>query len=497
MEAHRRDIGICGTFDVQNYGDLLFPLIAESELRERLGDVAVRIFSYNTRTPPYWPYAVTSLTELPLFAPYLDGLLIGGGFIIRFDKSVAPEYIPPDPNIHHPTGYWLTPALIALQHNIPVIWNAPGMHCNEIPPWANPLMEVALSLSSYIAVRDEPSRSALQCLTSTPITVVPDTAFGLSRLLNLEGEPSAEFTRLCGTSGLDRPYVLIQATLGLDGFVQFLKNNSECLRNFRFLALPISPTMGERPEFIDCDLPGLVRLDTWPEPLLIAELIGRSEGVVGHSYHLCITALVSGVPVFTRQNLTNGKYCVLQDFENIFLLPPDGELNVNWFFARLGRNAPTASVLASRKLLSDHWDRIAATFRAERPRTASSMGRCWQSLPGSLEDAAAREQTVAAALAKEQVESHKHLERAMAASSSEAMTQRRLDEALANLAASCLESAERQKGLDGLEKQLAAVHAEMGARNARIAELTESYSWRLTAPLRALGRQRRRNGASS
>jgi lipopolysaccharide transport system ATP-binding protein len=37
MQEQPWQIGICGTFDVANYGDLLFPLIAESELTERLG----------------------------------------------------------------------------------------------------------------------------------------------------------------------------------------------------------------------------------------------------------------------------------------------------------------------------------------------------------------------------------------------------------------------------------------------------------------------------
>ena len=37
MEERRWEVGMCGTFDVANYGDLLFPLIAESELTERLG----------------------------------------------------------------------------------------------------------------------------------------------------------------------------------------------------------------------------------------------------------------------------------------------------------------------------------------------------------------------------------------------------------------------------------------------------------------------------
>src|SRR6266513_585460 len=171
MGDRRWEIGICGTFDVANYGDLLFPLIAESELTERLGAVTLHRFSYYSKTPPEWPYAVTSVTALPEMIDRLDGLLIGGGFLIRFDKEVAPGYAPPAPEIHHPTGYWLTPALIALQHDVPVAWNAPGTDGKAIPAWANPLMATALTLSRYVSVRDEPSRSALEPLTSTPIAV--------------------------------------------------------------------------------------------------------------------------------------------------------------------------------------------------------------------------------------------------------------------------------------------------------------------------------------
>src|SRR4051794_35856228 len=146
MKDREWQIGLFGTFDVENYGDLLFPLIAEAELTERLGAVNLHRFSYHAKAPPDWPYVVTSVTELPRLADGLDGVLIGGGFIIRFDKEVAPAYGPPISSIHHPTGYWLTPALIALQHGIPLIWNAPGMHCNDIPVWADPLMELAYPL---------------------------------------------------------------------------------------------------------------------------------------------------------------------------------------------------------------------------------------------------------------------------------------------------------------------------------------------------------------
>jgi SAM-dependent methyltransferase len=114
-------IGVCGTFDVANYADLLFPVIAESELTERLGPLTLHRFSYGAKTPPDWPYEVTSVADLPAKVRALDGMLIGGGFLIRFDKDVAPGYLPPVPRIHHPTGYWLTPALVALQHDVPVL----------------------------------------------------------------------------------------------------------------------------------------------------------------------------------------------------------------------------------------------------------------------------------------------------------------------------------------------------------------------------------------
>src|SRR5262245_45755319 len=127
MENNTWEIGLTGTFDVENYGDLLFPILAEAELTERLGPLRLHRFSYHSKNTPDWPFEVMSLTELPRLATRLDAMLIGGGFIIRFDKEVAAGYGPPVPSIHHPTGYWLTPALIALQHGIPVIWNAPGM----------------------------------------------------------------------------------------------------------------------------------------------------------------------------------------------------------------------------------------------------------------------------------------------------------------------------------------------------------------------------------
>ena len=58
-------IGMVGTFDVDNYGDLLFPLLAEAELSRRLGSIKLHCFSYHQKSPPDWPFQVDQLTEFP------------------------------------------------------------------------------------------------------------------------------------------------------------------------------------------------------------------------------------------------------------------------------------------------------------------------------------------------------------------------------------------------------------------------------------------------
>jgi hypothetical protein len=220
------------------------------------------------------------------------------------------------------------------------------------------------------------------------------------------------------------------------------------LRNFRFLVLPISPVFGERQQIVDTDLPGAVRLADWPGPLVIAELIGRSEAAVGYSYHLFISALASGVPVFTSQNMFEGKYTALEDFETIFVLPGEGEPDIDWFLARVGRTQPSAAARATCEPLCNHWNRIAEALRAEPTATSPVLNRFWQSLPALLEDAPS--------------------------------------------AAAQREAAQLQAKLDDTGRQLTAARAGLSTRDARIADIMASRSWRLTAPLRFVGRHLRR-----
>ena len=485
MREGKCEVGICGTFDVANYGDLLFPLIAERELEERLGPVNLRRFSYHAKRAPEWPFEVTPLSALPEMITGLDGLLIGGGFVIRFDKDVAPGYAPPTPEIHHPTGYWLSPSLLALQHDVPLVWNAVGVVGGGIPGWANLLVKAVLNLGQYISVRDEASRTDLASIADAPVAVVPDTAFGLSRLVNFQGAPSADFSALRQACGLDGPYVVVQAGEAMAGFAGFLRQRADRFGNLRFLALPIGPCLGDEECWLD-GVPGVVRLPCWPAPLLTAELIGRAEAVVGHSYHLCITALTAGVPVFIHHAMPARRYSVLQQFDTLFELPLDGQPDTCWFAARIGRNgtAPAAGALC--ESLRGHWDRIADAIRGQRQATSVALGRLWQSLPTVLESAA-REDIFPIGFFEARSAKEARLAEVHAARSEAAEGQRRLQEAQDELTAVRQVLDDRRGLADELRRELSVERANAAAGEARLSEIRSSISWKLTAPLRLAG----------
>jgi lipopolysaccharide transport system ATP-binding protein len=383
-----RHIGIVGTFDVQNYGDLLFPLLAEAELSRRLGPIHLHRLSYHAREAPPWPYPVTSLTELPELLNELDGLLIGGGFIIRFDKFVAPDYESPSPYIHHPTGYWLTPALMALQQGKPLVWNAPGMHCNPIPDWAAPLLRLALEHSACVRVRDALSCDALQAICpNAQIEVLPDTAFALPRLLN-DKQPSNAFTRLCNEVGLGPLYIVIHALSLAEPYIRMLENDPEAFAEFQIVLIPIGPVIDDDSALLAARLPQAIRLPFWPDPLLLAEILANAQALIGYSYHLAITGLVFGVPVFCLADMSCGKYTALARFPGLHTLAPGQPPSVSWFLQYTGKADPSEQACAAMQALDDYWDQTAALIKRGRSRPAPPFAAFWQDLPNLLEDPA-------------------------------------------------------------------------------------------------------------
>lgn len=357
--ARRPVIGMVGTFDVANFGDLLFPEIAKSELERRLGPVDLRRYAPRRMASPPWPYAVGSIDDLVGALREMDLLVVGGGHLVRFDHAVAPGYGATASAIPHPSGYWLSPTLAAVANGVPVAWNGLGASA-DTPTWARPLLAGALRAVDHVAVRDRASLDELaEVAPGVKIDLVPDSAFGIASVL--ASDPASLPAVLQGS-----PYVIVQASAGLRGLGDRLPTAVEGARaaGRLVLELPVSPVLGDRVGTLG-QLGDVVTLDAWPPPLALARIIAGAQAVVAQSMHLTIVAVARGVPVIRRPSQPGTKYADLDGLPGVHLVG-DGE-DLGALLGSLTSSTPSPRVLESVAQLEPHWDRIASLVRDDAP----------------------------------------------------------------------------------------------------------------------------------
>jgi hypothetical protein len=342
-----------GTFDVENYGDLLFPLIAAAALDRRGRQISVVPFSVNGKSEASWPFQVRRVEDLAASLSSLSAMLIGGGQIVRFDQRYYPVPVPA--NVEMPVAYWLIPAVQAALAGKPVIWNAVGAWTGSPrAPWHDELLRQVFAASYLIGVRDTASRDYLARLApGADIEFLPDTAFGLSRLWPLQ-EESAEFGSWRRALGVKGNYVVVQANASVGLYRSTIEYLVRTIGGTNAVILPVCWCHGDRTE----DFPELkVRAflsREWLGPRLISEIIGRSEFVFASSLHACITALSYGVPGARVPIYSDRKFELLSEFEGI--VPIDNKEALSRLIHRGRRTEPRAVEYADR--LDHYWDTV-------------------------------------------------------------------------------------------------------------------------------------------
>lgn len=177
---NQKKIAVFGTFDVDNYGDLLFPHIAEYRLRNYQLD-----FVSPTTYETLFNDAKSVITFENSRNKHYDGVLIGGGNILHLDDNSNTVY--KDFSGFSYADLWVGAVKLAAKLQKPSLFNAPGISHHFRTKLHQEIARSVFSNSSYVAFREQYSTDIANDLfdkkNSNPsLKTTIDTAFDISAM---------------------------------------------------------------------------------------------------------------------------------------------------------------------------------------------------------------------------------------------------------------------------------------------------------------------------
>jgi hypothetical protein len=197
-----------GTFDVENYGDLLFPIVARSFLAEL--EAEFEWISPKGGAPVCADaVASTGVLDLPWREWSFDLALIGGGNIVTPRPTDLPAYGEPKhlASIAYPT-LWLSACLKAAECKAVIAWDAPGTMAKGWSAGAGAALNGCLGLSDYVALRETEGLDWLDEPVRRTIRSVPDTVVALPRVWP-KASLAPEGDAIRREFGLEAPYFIV------------------------------------------------------------------------------------------------------------------------------------------------------------------------------------------------------------------------------------------------------------------------------------------------
>ncbi|MBP0445055.1 polysaccharide pyruvyl transferase family protein [Roseomonas sp. SSH11] len=368
LESPRRVL-VTGTFDVANYGDLLFPLVAAHRLNAAGIKVVpvsptANLAGYSDAPRPIEAAAMTSTDA--------QGVLIGGGYIIiGRSADTLPPYQRAGVAGHAYPSLWMGATLAGAVLDVPVVWNAPGAPHPFSAARREALVTPALRAASYLAVRDCGTARLLDA-EELAIEVVPDTALDLPKLWPLAGlrEVFRNFLarkHLAGDTACLALHVRARSLASID-VGTFARRLDDLARRHQVLPLllVLGPVLGDLPV-----LRALSEQLTVPHILLddavslreLAAAIAFSACYLGGSLHGYVTAAAYGTPGALVALPARPKYSGLVEqigrAEDLAVSWDEGFLHADALLTRRGRTILPGHV---GQALDRHWTRVVQAF---------------------------------------------------------------------------------------------------------------------------------------
>ena len=305
-------IAYFGTFDVENYGDLLFPLLARRRLAEFGAEL---VYVSPVGGPPVWADCVPTVPPDALHDEPLDGVILGGGNIVHAGAAGVDHYR--QDGLTWLLAYsrlWVDSARLAAERGIPLCWNAPGVP-QRFTAAVAPILSTAVRSAAYVAVRDQPSLANLRGAgVDGAVDIVPDSAFDVTELFADDALDEA-YTHVFADRRRDLPERVLAVHLN----ARYLTGNAlETARTLDQLAAVTGSSLllvalgrchgdGDVARSVAAHLDADHVVIERPSSLReFVAAIARADGYVGSSLHGMITALAFGRPGIAVARETGG-----------------------------------------------------------------------------------------------------------------------------------------------------------------------------------------------
>lgn len=370
-KGHR--VAVCGVFDIDNYGDQLFPIVAAHRLkRHGMETVAVSpVDRPDVRSEAMRP---RDLTWLMTTDEAVDAVLIGGGNILynlRADYAAIWRLEGSKFGEGQHTGLWLGAAMAAAMRDIPFGFNAPGAPYPFSTASVENVLGPALAAADVVSVRDEASARLVRGAHGS-ISVVPDTAADIADVWPLDSLRPALKTVNARLGRDERPYAAIhlrakpgdeagirEVALRLDAF--FAEQELDVV------LVVIGDDLGDGATARG--LAGAMRsktfvLDSSAALREVAAVIANARFFMGGTLHGYITAAAYGVPGVLVPSSPHNKFA---GFLNWMERPQD--LARSWSEAcdKMAKRIPGGgrpqAPAGMRAALDAHWDAVADMVR--------------------------------------------------------------------------------------------------------------------------------------
>lgn len=366
---------LSGMFDMRNFGDLMFPLIARRALAPFGWEIAP-VSPSGAATGFDDAMATLPLAQMMAGEREAQGIAIGGGYIIHAHRMHFLDEYAALSDFAGP-GLWLGATLAAAIRDIPLAWNAPGVP-HPFASHQRALIEAGLRAADYVCLRDRGSLELLEPPTDVETSIVPDPVADIA-LLWPRAALAAPFKRLIERKGADggSGYFALHfrnrslARLGAPAAAEMVDAFARA-QGLTPILLAVGQTHAD--DVLAREISAQMKarhivLDDPASLIEIAAAIGESRLYIGASLHGYVTAAAYGVPGVLVALPSYRKFQGFLDHTG-----RDQDLARDWpgaFAAARSLGAPSPMPEKVHAALDRHWRRMAQALDAPGRNRAS------------------------------------------------------------------------------------------------------------------------------